>query len=62
MLCLHDQVVLGQPTGLCGEVCLHAGADWLKHISQPEGGERSVSFQEVSKTGYANQENQERPL
>ena len=28
--------------GLAKEVCLHAGADWLKLICQSEEGERSI--------------------
>ena len=33
-------MVLGQPAGLSKEVCLYAGADWLK----PEAGERSRAW------------------
>ena len=36
-------MVFGQPVGLSKEVCLYAGADWLKLICQSEGGERSVA-------------------
>ena len=35
MLCLHElEMVLGQSAGLCKEVCLYAGADWLKLVSR----------------------------
>ena len=34
--------VLGQPTNLFKEVCLHPGADWLKVIRQSDGGKRSA--------------------
>ena len=36
---VHITVTLGQPAGLSKEVCLYAGADWLKLICQSEGGE-----------------------
>ena len=39
MLCL-----LGQPASLSKEVCLYAGADWLKLTPVGGGGERSLNF------------------
>ena len=36
---VHTTVTLGQPAGLSKEVCLYAGADWLKLICQSEGGQ-----------------------
>ena len=38
---VYTTPVLGQPTNLFKEVCLHPGADWLKVICQSEGGKRS---------------------
>ena len=39
---VYTTPVLGQPTTLSMEVCLHLGADWLKVICQSEGGKRSA--------------------
>ena len=36
-------MVFGQPVGFSKEVCLYAGADWLKLKCQSESGEGSVA-------------------